>query len=196
MPDAPPRRRKDAQRNRERVLTAAGEVFAELGATAQVEDVARAAGVGVGTIYRHFGSRDELVAALVAHRITGWAAEARAARTAAGPDPWQRFSGLLWSYADSCVTDHQLLDLGCAAVLDLLSGDHEHSGELVALIQETLDEGTTAGVLPATLTVEEVLALMTAIGGVAAVPDLDWRPVLRYALDGIRHAADGSVRLG
>lgn len=186
-PTAPRPMRKDAQRNHERILSAAGQVFAELGPTAQVEDVARAAGVGVGTVYRRFGSRDDLVAALVVHRLTAWASQARVALDEA--DPWEAFSSLVWSYADSCVTDHQLLDIGCASVLDLLNGADGEPGEVLTLVQEIISHGIDAKALPDSLTTDDVIVLMTAIGGVAAVPGLDWRPVLWYALEGIRFAA-------
>ncbi len=63
MRDVTPRR-ADARRNRERVLEAAGEPFAEHGLDAQMPDVARRAGVGVGTVYRHFATKDALVEAL------------------------------------------------------------------------------------------------------------------------------------
>ncbi|MET8978947.1 TetR/AcrR family transcriptional regulator [Streptomyces sp. NPDC004539] len=168
---------RDARRNHGLVLAAAGKVFSEAGAAAQIEDVARAAGVGVGTVYRRFGSREDLVAAVVAHRLAGWAAEARAALRRAESDPWEAFSGLLWSYARSCVADHRLLDLGCAGVLDLLTaGDGEHPGGLVALVEEVIGQGVAARVLPPELTARDVIALMTGIGGVAAVPGPDRRP--------------------
>ncbi|MER6562693.1 TetR/AcrR family transcriptional regulator [Streptomyces sp. NPDC001027] len=183
--------RKDAQRNHERILAAASRVFSELGTAAQVEDVARAAEVGVGTIYRRFGSRDGLIAALVVHRLNAWATQARTALGGAGADNWEAFSGLLWSYAESCVADHQLLDLGCARVLELLNGEGGRPGEVVVLVEEVITQGVAAGVLPPALTSGDVIALMTAIGSVAAVPGLDWRTVMHYALEGVRHGASG-----
>ena len=56
--------RADARRNRERILGAAKDVFAEQGADAQMDDVARKAGVGVGTVYRHFPTKEALLEAL------------------------------------------------------------------------------------------------------------------------------------
>ncbi|AGZ43758.1 TetR/AcrR family transcriptional regulator [Actinoplanes friuliensis] len=57
--------RADAQRNRERILDAAEEVFAQLGASASTEEVARRAGVAIGTVFRHFPSKDDLLAAIL-----------------------------------------------------------------------------------------------------------------------------------
>jgi len=64
-------RRADAQRNRDRLLGAAAEAFAERGTDASLEEVARRAGVGIGTLYRHFPTRDDVVAALIAGEVEG-----------------------------------------------------------------------------------------------------------------------------
>src|SRR5690349_8453678 len=61
--------RADARRNREAVIVAAKKLFADEGLDAQMPDVARAANVGVGTVYRHFPTKDDLIAALVADRF-------------------------------------------------------------------------------------------------------------------------------
>ncbi|MDC0747493.1 helix-turn-helix domain containing protein [Polyangium sp. rjm3] len=66
--EAPKELRADAQRNRERLLAVADEVFSERGADASLEDIARRAKVGIGTLYRHFASRTALLAAARASR--------------------------------------------------------------------------------------------------------------------------------
>jgi len=71
--------RADARRNRERILAAAREVFAESGAEAQIDDVARRAGVGVGTVYRHFATKEQLLAELVRQKFRLFADRAREA---------------------------------------------------------------------------------------------------------------------
>jgi AcrR family transcriptional regulator len=78
--------RRDAERNRQRILTAAWDVFNERGLEVSLDDVARHAGVGVGTVYRRFHTKEELVEALFVSRIDSVAALAEAA--AAAPDPW------------------------------------------------------------------------------------------------------------
>ena len=66
----PPRKpRTDAKRNRERILEVAKEAFAQSGAKASLDDIAKEAGVGAGTLYRHFPTRDALIEAV--YRITG-----------------------------------------------------------------------------------------------------------------------------
>src|SRR5260370_29806416 len=82
--------RRDAARNRQRVLKAASEVFTERGLEVPLDEVARHAGVGVGTVYRRFRTKEALVEALVADRIDAIAG--RAEEAAEAPDPW---SGLV-----------------------------------------------------------------------------------------------------
>ncbi|CAL9338620.1 hypothetical protein SUDANB15_00215 [Streptomyces sp. enrichment culture] len=85
--------RADARRNRERVLAAAREVFAEYGIDAPMATVARRAGVGVATLYRHFPTRDVLVRGAFAQQMETCA---RALTEAlAAPDPWQGFQQLV-----------------------------------------------------------------------------------------------------
>ncbi|MFD0521674.1 TetR/AcrR family transcriptional regulator [Paractinoplanes durhamensis] len=78
--------RRDAERNRQRILQAAQEVFAARGVDVMLDDIAHHAGLGVGTVYRRFPTREDLVEALFDSRlevIVGWAAEAME-----DPDPW------------------------------------------------------------------------------------------------------------
>ncbi|MCU1492978.1 MAG: glucoamylase [Acidimicrobiaceae bacterium] len=81
--------RADAARNRQRVLTAAARVFGERGLTASMDEVARAAGVGVGTVYRRFPSKEKLVDALFEDKVENLVVLARDA--AAFDDPWAGF---------------------------------------------------------------------------------------------------------
>ncbi|GAA5784586.1 transcriptional regulator [Chitiniphilus shinanonensis] len=77
--------RADAQRNRERILAAADEVFLERGAGASLEDVAKRAGVGIGTLYRRFPTREALLAATYDARLLSFAAASRARDAEHGP---------------------------------------------------------------------------------------------------------------
>src|SRR5215831_10621549 len=85
--------RADARRNREAVIKAAKELFAEQGLDAQMPDVARAAKVGVGTVYRHFPTKDHLIAALVAGRFERLADKAREGLELT--DPWEGIAGFI-----------------------------------------------------------------------------------------------------
>jgi AcrR family transcriptional regulator len=79
--------RADARRNREAVIEAAKKLFADQGLDAQMPDVAKAAKVGVGTVYRHFPTKDDLIAALAAERFERLAEKAR--EGIEGDDPWE-----------------------------------------------------------------------------------------------------------
>jgi AcrR family transcriptional regulator len=78
--------RRDAERNRQRILAAAGELFAERGLSVTLDDIARHAGVGVGTVYRRFPDKNELIDALFEDRLKALCAAAEAAL--ASDDPW------------------------------------------------------------------------------------------------------------
>ena len=84
-PPAGPPLRSDAQRNRERLLAAAEELFLEQGATASLDDVARRAKVGIGTLYRRFPTREALVAAMCDDRLLAVAKSSEARESACGP---------------------------------------------------------------------------------------------------------------
>ena len=100
---AHPRTRADAVRNAERVLAAASEVLAEKGAEAGVPEIAARAGVGKGTVYRCFPTKEHLVSAVLAERLRWFAEKTRAA--AERPDAWQAFVDLLLDSAERQATD-------------------------------------------------------------------------------------------
>src|SRR5207249_12330182 len=85
--------RRDAKRNRERLVSAARELFASAGVDVSVREVARHAGVGVGTLYRHFPAREDLVDAVLEGAFEDLVASAEAAL--AEPDPWSGFTGFV-----------------------------------------------------------------------------------------------------
>src|SRR5215470_17846329 len=85
--------RRDAERNRQRILAAAAEVFTERGLDATLDEVARAAGVGIGTVYRRFPDKESLIAELFRDRIDALVTVAEEA--CAALDPWQGLTGYL-----------------------------------------------------------------------------------------------------
>jgi AcrR family transcriptional regulator len=90
---AEPRLRADARRNRQRVLDAARDAFAESGRAVPLDEIAARAGVGPGTVYRHFPTKEDLFQAVVAARVEDLVADAR--RRAADPDAGAAFFGFL-----------------------------------------------------------------------------------------------------
>ena len=106
QPDKQPevrRLRRDAERNRQRILAAAREVFTERGLDASLDEIARHAGVGVGTVYRRFADKEELVDALFAERVEEIAAIAE--RALDDPDPWRALITFLHEWANVMARD-------------------------------------------------------------------------------------------
>jgi AcrR family transcriptional regulator len=113
--------RVDAQRNRERVLNAARDLFVEQGVDVPLEDIAQRAGVGIATLYRRFPDRAALMRAVAVHVLVQVAAEARAVLVEES-DSFRALARYL----------HRSLDLRIAAVMPVLDGqvDLEHDGDL------------------------------------------------------------------
>ena len=101
------RTRADAVRNRERVIEAAAEVFREKGEAAVVPEIAARAGVGKGTVYRCFPTKEHLVAAVASERVRWFEREARAA--ALDPDPWAAFAAFMTSVAEAHCRDRGMV---------------------------------------------------------------------------------------
>src|SRR3954471_2755425 len=101
--------RADARRNRERILKAARAVFADKGVDAQIDDVAKRAKVGVGTVYRHFPTKEALRDALVRERfeeIAGYAREALERE-----DAWDGFCEMIWRAAERNAVDRAFCEI-------------------------------------------------------------------------------------
>ncbi|MEN3359283.1 MAG: hypothetical protein V7637_3265 [Mycobacteriales bacterium] len=103
---APAPRRADAQRNRERLLRAAAEVFSEQGVAAPLDDIARRAGVGNATMYRHFANRRELALAVYADEVTSLCD--RGAALLADPSPGDALFAWLLAFVEHVTTKRGL----------------------------------------------------------------------------------------
>jgi AcrR family transcriptional regulator len=153
--------RADAQRNRDAIVAAARAAFAGNGLQTSLDDIAKRAGVGSGTLYRHFPTRDDLVAAVFAERM----AENLAAAQATGElDPWEAFAGYVQRTCRAQATDKGLADL-------LAIG---HPGkELRGLraraytgFNALIDAAKTSGDLRSDFTAEDLVLLMMANAGI------------------------------
>jgi AcrR family transcriptional regulator len=175
--------RADARRNRERILRAARAACAEHGAAVQIDDVARSAGVGVGTVYRHFPTKDALIEALVAEKIRVTTQNLREALEI--EDPWEAFAAGVRRNAEVMAADAALRDalirLGPAAhgSAEAHAAVHEAAGRLITRAQD-------AGVLRGDVTAEDVGALIGGLCASMGHPGLDWRRHLEVLLDGLR----------
>jgi len=179
--------RADARRNRGRVVAAARECFAEAGLETQVDDVARRAGVGVGTIYRHFPNKEDLARAVAVHRFQELAGMAASALDE--PDPWKALSTFMWNAAELQSRDRHLTDL-MAAQPDLM---HQAATELTDLrerVGQLVTRAQRAGVLRRDVEVDDVPMIMCGLGRAMQMgpggPRVSWRRYLALVLDGLR----------
>jgi AcrR family transcriptional regulator len=168
---APPRKRADARRNEQTLLDAAAAVFVTSGVEAPVRDIAATAGVGMGTIYRHFPTRADLIVAVYRHQAEA-CAEAAPTLLASGLAPHVALTRWIDLFADFLVTKH-----GLAAVLQ---PDNPEYGTLHAYILDRLipacarllDAAAEAGEIRADIDAYE---LMRGIGNLCIGADTDPR---------------------
>jgi AcrR family transcriptional regulator len=188
--------RRDAERNRQRILQAAGELFAERGLGVTLDDVARHAGVGVGTVYRRFADKDELIDALFEQRIEVICA--LATESLAHEDPWEALVFFFERGLEAQACDRGLKEL-------LASSVHGRGGvasarlHLRPLVTAIFDRAKDAGVLRADATPEDAPLIMVMLGAIIdrtrdIEPEL-WRRYLGLVLDGLRPSRDGVAAL-
>lgn len=180
----PPRLRADAERNRARIVAAAEEVFAERGLDAPVAEIARRAGVGAGTLFRRFPTKDDLIVALFEVRVARFHERVEAAM--ADPDPWRGFASVLEASARDMLSDRGLkqavagLDEHPEGLLRCQASFRADMGRLLARAQ-------AAGAVRSDLTIDDVPFIMHAIAGaVGAAGDDGWERYLGMILDGLR----------
>lgn len=190
MPAAMRSTRADARRNRERILEAARAAFAEQGPDAQIDDIARRAEVGVGTVYRHFPTKDALIGELIRLKLTALRDRARR-KLAEGGDPGEAFRSFLREQAGVIAKDAALQHMlwaetkeAMVPVAPLYDEVNEAVGELIARAKE-------AGTIRADLEVDDVRTFICGLGAIMAadargVLPFDWRRQLDFMLDGLR----------
>jgi AcrR family transcriptional regulator len=185
--------RADARRNRAAVIAAAKHLFAERGLEAQVPDVAKAANVGVGTVYRHFPTKDHLIAALAADRFERLAAKGREALEAS--DPWTGLSDFVRYAAEIQAEDRGLCEV--MGSRPELSDSAAHAAELPQLCDELVKRAQKSGQLRADLEWQDIPMIACGLGSVtqsAPPPSIGrWPRLVEIILDGLR--APGSGRL-
>ena len=183
--------RRDAERNRERIITAARAVFATRGLAATLDDVAHHAGVGIGTVYRRFPTKEALVSAALDERLDELAAAVEAALQA--PTGWDGFTGLLRQVAEMHAADRGLRDLALGGGYGV--GHHERIGtRMVPLITRLIERAREEGTLREDVTAEDVPLILMMISEVAlhshrVRPDAYAR-YLQLLIDGLRRSPD------
>ena len=185
--------RADARRNRERVLTAARAVFAEQGRDAQMDDVARRADVGVGTVYRHFPTKDALLNALSDELFALVAAHART--LVDNDDAWEAFLEAMWFGGEKTAGDRAFTEI-MAASSDL-PRSCPGKEDLIVTIGGLMERAKAQGRMRPDVVVDDIPLLMCGVGSASGMPHPApgaWRRHLAIILDGMRaEAASGPL---
>jgi AcrR family transcriptional regulator len=194
-PSAPAKAmRADARENRDKLLAAASEHFAAGGPDASLESIARAAGVGIGTLYRHFPSREALIEAVYRHEVDQLCTAA--GELLAEHAPAEALAEWMERFVAYATTKRGLagaLKTVAAAQSDLFATTRERQ---LKAIRELLAAGIAAGQIRSDVTAEDVLTAMNAVWTIAADGE-QWASqalrVLRLLMDGLRVGADANV---
>jgi AcrR family transcriptional regulator len=180
------RTRSDAVRNRARVIAAAAEVFAEKGEAALVPEIAARAGVGKGTVYRCFPTKDHLVAAVAIERVRWFEREARAA--AGEPDPWGAFAAFMTRLAEAHCGDRGMVfsmsqGMELPELLEARADAHE-------ALRELMHRAIATGAMRADAKPEDLKVLLRGVASsLAGAEERDpavWRRCVQLVVDAFR----------
>lgn len=182
--------RRDAERNRARIVVAARTVFGRDGLDASMASVAREAGVGIATLFRRFPTKEELVAAVFADRMDAYADAVAVALD--DPDPWHGLAGFI-----ETVCAMQAADYGFADVLTMTfptaRGLEQRRAEAYESIVRLIDRAKGAGSLREDFTPEDLVLVHMANAGVVNAAGDDapdaWRRVVALLIQSFQAPA-------
>ncbi len=179
--------RADARRNRRRILESARQVFAEAGADAQIDDVARRAGVGVGTVYRHFPTKEALLSELVREKFRLLSDGARDALQRTG-EPFQILTGLLRENAAKLGRDAAMQQAVAGGDDQIWLHAAAEQAELLELTGELIARAHAAGSIRSDVTATDIGMLMCGLCATMAHPvrGFDWHRHLELIIDALR----------
>jgi AcrR family transcriptional regulator len=188
--------RKDAERNRVRILEAAAEVFTEQGLRATLDDVAARAGVGVGTVYRRFPDKEALVEALFTDRLdtlVGYAEQAFAE-----PDPWTGLTGFLERAAMVIAGDRGLRQILMYVTYGRDRVDQART-RMLPVATKMVERAQASGQVRADLRPSDIPLMLFMLGATAEYalhvrPEI-WRRYLALMLDALRPDRAGTTEL-
>jgi AcrR family transcriptional regulator len=179
--------RADAARNRARVLAAAEAVFAEEGTSASTEEVARRAGVGIGTVFRHFPTKESLLEAVLVGLLQRLSEEAEA--LAASDDAGTAFFAFFTQVVTQAVTKNALSAALAESGIDARDATDRTGRELKEALNTLLERAQRSGGVRADVGVAEVMALLAGMSQAAGHlgADFDVRiRLLEIVFDGLR----------
>jgi AcrR family transcriptional regulator len=179
--------RADAQRNYERLVAAAREVFAREGGGASMEAIAKQAGLGVGTLYRHFPKRIDIVEAVYRDEVEGLRLEAE--KAVANLDPWQAVVAFLQAFVRYAQGKRTLL----TELREAFDKNPElklHSREVIDQAAElVVDRAQREGAIRTDVTGADVMLLVGPMCTAATLTEEQGKRLLAMILDGLRHPA-------
>lgn len=174
--------RADARRNYDALVAAAREVFTEQGMSASLEEIARRAGVGIGTLYRHFPQRDALVEAVYVEEVERMVRDAE--QIAEGNDPWVALELWLRRLVGYVSTKHVLIDG--------LNRESPVLGTCRTILRESggriLERAQTAGAARPDVDTSDAMRLVQGLAAVTFPSEADRDRVVGLAIDGLRAA--------
>ncbi|RIJ71353.1 TetR/AcrR family transcriptional regulator [Nakamurella silvestris] len=183
--------RADAQRNRDKVLAAAVEGFAAGGPEVPLESIAKRAGVGIGTLYRHFPTRDALVLEAYGHEVEQLCAAAAVLLAADPPDlALREWMDRFVAYVAAKRGMSDALRAVAEPKTDFYAGTRE---SIVAALDSLLRAGAGAGVIRSDVPAEDLYQAMSGVWSISA--EAGWRDqagrLLDLLMDGLRFGAEG-----
>jgi AcrR family transcriptional regulator len=186
--------RADARRNRERLLEAAVRAFASDGADVTLEAIAKTAGVGIGTLYRHFPTRDALVEAAYRQELAHLCDAVPGLLRSLPPDEATR--AWMDRFIDYMTTKRYMA--GALQAVIASGGDPyaESRARLIAAITTLLAAGISAGTLRSDVEPNDVLLALSGVSLAAGAPDQREQAgrLLNLLIDGLRHHPSGPAR--
>lgn len=186
--------RADARRNRRLVLDAARECFGREGIDAQMDEVAARAGVGVGTVYRHFETKEALIEALAADYFD--AQTAFAINALEVDDPWEAFSGFIRNGAELLAQNRALAQIAGdrPELMKNAAQNADRERGFFTTLEQLISRAKGAGVLRQDFQLEDIPAIMCSLGGIQVSRGAyaNWRRVLAMLLDGL-HAGGSEL---
>jgi AcrR family transcriptional regulator len=175
--------RADAKRNRETLLDAARAAFSEKGTAASLEDIARRAQVGVGTLYRHFPTRQALLEAVYVDEVE---ALCRSAADFAGREPWDALVQWFDRFVDYVATKRALAEEMMATVSADAPVFRQCHDAIFAAGEPLLARAKAAGVVRQDAEFMDVIRMVSGVTMIKNASSADIRRVLTMALDGLR----------
>ncbi|WP_250037632.1 TetR/AcrR family transcriptional regulator [Paractinoplanes maris] len=186
--------RVDAERNRNRILAAARDVFAEQGLQAPMAAVARRAGVGIATLFRRFPTKDDLVTAVFADKMRTYAQVVDEALD--DPDPWRGFRTCVERVCEMQAADRGFTDVLTVAFPSATAFEAERD-RAVARLSELIDNAKATGRLRADFVHQDMIMVLMANSGVLAATaeaaQDTWRRLVAYLIQAFAAEAAGPL---